>query len=58
MRFDQLHAWCCANAQPERPVGAVAAIFKNGRREFLMSHISANNIDGNFLMVSISMLSG
>ena len=38
-------------------MGTVAAIFKNGRHEFSMSHISANNIDRKFMFVSLSLLS-
>ena len=39
-------------------VGTVAAIFKNGRHEFSMSHILANSGDRNLMLVSISMFSG
>ena len=38
-------------------MGAVAAIFQNGRHEFSMSHISANNIDRKLICVSLSLLS-
>ena len=38
-------------------VGSVAAIFQNGRHEFSMSHISANNIDRKLIIVSMSMFS-
>ena len=37
---------------------AVAAIFKMADTIFLMSHISANNIDRKVILVSMSMFSG
>ena len=36
--------------QPEMTCGAVAPIFQNGRREFSMSHISANIIDRKLIL--------
>ena len=32
--------------------------FQNGRHEFTMSHISANNIDRKLICVSLSLMSG
>ena len=32
--------------------------FQNGRHEFSMSHISANNIDRKLIFVSLSLMSG
>ena len=38
--------------------GVCGSHFQNGRHEFSMSHISANNIDRKLIIVSISMFSG
>ena len=38
--------------------GVCGSHFQNGRCEFSMSHISANNGDRNLMLVSISMFSG
>ena len=37
--------------------GGCGSHFQNGRHEFSMSHISANNIDRKFMFVSLSLLS-
>ena len=37
--------------------GGCGSHFQNGRHEFSMSHISANNIDMKLIFVSLSMLS-
>ena len=38
--------------------GGCGTHFQNGRHEFSMSHISANNIDRKLIIVSMSMFSG
>ena len=38
--------------------GGCGSHFHNGRHEFTMSHISANNIDRKLMVVSLSLLSG
>ena len=38
--------------------GGCGTHFQNGRHEFTMSHISANNIDKKLIFVSLSLLSG
>ena len=38
--------------------GGCGSHFQNGRHEFSMSHILANNGDRNLMLVSISMFSG
>ena len=38
--------------------GDCGSHFQNGRCEFSMSHISANNRDRNLMLLSISMFSG
>ena len=38
--------------------GGCGSHFQNGRHEFTMSHISANNIDRKLIFVSLSLLSG
>ena len=38
--------------------GGCGSHFQNGRHEFSMSHISANNIDRKLIVVSLSLLSG
>ena len=37
--------------------GVCGSHFQNGRHEFSMSHISANNIDMKLICVSLSLLS-
>ena len=37
--------------------GGCGSHFQNGRHEFSMSHISANNIDRKLIFVSLSLLS-
>ena len=37
--------------------GGCGSHFQNGRHEFTMSHISANNIDRKLICVSLSLLS-
>ena len=38
--------------------GGCGSHFQNGRHEFSMSHISANNIDRKLFFVYLSLLSG
>ena len=38
--------------------GGCGSHFQNGRHEFTMYHISANNIDRKLICVSLSLLSG
>ena len=38
--------------------GGCGSHFQNGRHEFSMSHISANNIDGKLFFVSLSLMPG
>ena len=38
--------------------GGCGSHFQNGRHEFTMSHISANNLDRKLIFVSLSLLSG
>ena len=38
--------------------GGCSSHFQNGRHEFSMSHISANNIDRKLIFMSLSLLSG
>ena len=38
--------------------GGCGSHFQNGRHEFTMSHISANNTDRKLIVVSLSLLSG
>ena len=44
--------------QPDLACGGCGSHFQNGWHEFSMSHISANNIDMKFIIVSLSMFSG
>ena len=43
--------------QPDLVCGGCGSHFQNGRHEFSMSHISANNIDRKLIIVSMSMFS-
>ncbi len=44
--------------QTDLACGGGGSHFQNGRHEFSMSHISANNIDRKLIFVSLSLLSG